>query len=605
MKHHALYLLCALAVFPITARAQLTTSGAAQVAFSTTGGAPNGFSAEPVSPPNANLVVFASGADNLVANDANERVDVFQYTPEKGIELVSVVPTVGSSPNSGSGSGSPSVSAILPDGSYAVVFTSDARDIVPNYQAEEYNPQQVYIRLPKTNETLLVSVGNGSARDIQTGANQPCFEPYVVSLPDPNRFLVAFTSSATNLRTGQTPAVGGPPNSLRTVFLAQFATTGARTTLVSIEQATTLPNGNPIDANMHSPVISGNGRFVAFSSTGSFGPTNSFEQVYMYDRRTKGFAQLSRDPSGNPGNAPSSKPSISFLADNVAFLSEASNLISTNASASKKALLFNIPTNTLSQVNTAANGVPSNGLALAVRVNQNGKIVSFSDTGSNLGSPTANAEVAQTYVKETVTGAIVRTSVTADGTAGNNHSGGRPPAQITGATVENELGLTLGAASFNSNAIFSSFGSEATNFSNTGSGNVDVFQSVVMLPAPKFIPNGRIESPPDVLITPLPSGKKGADMTIILQQFDPGTSGAQQSAEVEARASQGAKIRYRLEVRKVASKRRIFRVLSRNTTTIRKLSPGRYSVRYRVTRTIGKRKPQKSGYSPKRGVQIT
>lgn len=596
MNIHFAVFVCALSLYAFSAEAQLTTSGAEQIAFSSSGGSPNGFSSEPASPPNGSLVVFASGANNLTSNDSNESVDVFQYSPEKGMELISVVATRGSAPVTGSGSGSPSVSALLPDGSYAVVFTSDATDIVPDYQAASANPRQVYIRLPKTNETLLVSVGNGSSIGGPTGANQPCSEPYVVSLPDPTRYLVAFTSSATNLASTQGQPAAGPNARFRTVFLAQFATTNGRTSLVSLEQATRLPDGNPIDGDMNTPVLSANGRFVAFSSTASFGPKNSLEQVYLYDRRTRGFAQLSRNPSGNPGNGPSLRPSISFLGDNVAFLTEASDLLSSNTSTRRKAMLYNIPSNTLSQVNTAQDGTSSDGEASMVRVNQNGKIVSFSDTATNLVAVAASPQITQTYVKQVATGAVIRTSVTADGTAGNGNSGSNP---------DQTFGLALGAASFNSDVLFSSFGSEATNLSSSDSPNVDVFRALVTLAKPKFVPNASIESPPDVVITPLTSGEKGANMAIVLQEFDPDISGARLTSEISAQASQGAQIRYRLEVRKVASKRRIFRVLSRNTTTIKKLSPGRYSIRYRVTRTVGKRKPQKSGYSPKRAVEIT
>jgi hypothetical protein len=73
---------------------------------------------------------------------------------------------------------------------------------------------------------------------------------------------------------------------------------------------------------------------------------------------------------------------------------------------------------------------------------------------------------------------------------------------------------------------------------------------------------------------------------------------------VELLASQKARLTYEIEIRKAGSTKRITRVSSRNTTTVRKLSPGRYTVRYRVVATKGSKKIQ-SRTSPAASISLS
>jgi hypothetical protein len=74
--------------------------------------------------------------------------------------------------------------------------------------------------------------------------------------------------------------------------------------------------------------------------------------------------------------------------------------------------------------------------------------------------------------------------------------------------------------------------------------------------------------------------------------------------DLAALASKGIRVRYEVEIRKAGSKQRITRVSSRNVVTVRKLEPGKYTVRYRVTATNGK-KTIRTRQSPPTGVVIT
>ena len=199
-------LLLSLLVHPSLTLAQggFTTTGATQISIGRNNDGPSEGSVAAVSPPNGDFVVFASKADNLVPNDTNFLSDVFLYTPGKPIELVSVVANSGQVPSGASTA--PAVSPVLPDGSYAIAFVSDATDIVPGYSPQTGNSKQVYIRLPKTNETLLVSAApNTTGGPGQTGANAHCERVSITALPNPNRYVIAFQSLSSNLEPGLTP----------------------------------------------------------------------------------------------------------------------------------------------------------------------------------------------------------------------------------------------------------------------------------------------------------------------------------------------------------------------------------------------------------------
>ncbi len=604
-KRIAFSLLLAGAVRPETSVAQsdFTTSGASQVSVGLNTTAPSNRSFEPVSPPNGNLMIFASEANNLVSNDSNNSSDIFQYSPGKPLELISVVAATGQSPTTGASAG-PAVSPLLPDGSYAVAFISNATDIVAGYSAppfgENGSPNQVYIRIPKTNETLLVSGGiNTSAGSGQVGANADCDQVSITALPNPNRYIVAFRSKAGNLETPTSP------NQLqhKTIFLVTLTTTNSKTTVTSSAQGARSPDGSPYEGDLNSPSISGDGRWVAFNSDAPIvGPSNGFQQAYLFNRGSRTLRMITRNPQGEPGNGDSRGTSVSFQAEKVAFITEASNLLP-GAIANRKAYQFETATKSFIHVNASMSKEVSNGEAFAIRMSPSGRQAVFSDNGTNLVSDPATNNKVQTYIKDTVSGSIIRASVTAAGVAGDGDSGGSTftSGPLTGPA------LSLGATGFNSRTIFAHFRSAAPNLTTVGTSSdtlTNVFRSTITPPKPKLVKNTPIEAPPDVTIEKTLSGGKGATVSILLQEFEDITSSATSAYGSKAAPTSSTKITYNLEIRKVGSRQQTFRTLTRNRVTISRLAPGKYSIRYRVSKTSG-RTSIKSGYSAKQSLDVS
>jgi hypothetical protein len=592
-------------VFPTCLLAQggFTTTGASQLSIGMNNAAPTNKSFEPVSPPNGDLVVFASNADNLVANDTNNASDIFQYAPGRPIELVSVVATTGRAPTTG-GSVGPAISPLLPDGSYAVAFVSNATDIVPDYreppQAPNGNPHQVYIRLPKTNETLLVSGGiSSTGTSGQFGANAECDQVSITALPNPNRYIVAFRSSAGNLESPPSP------NQLsnKTIFLVTLTTANGKTTITTPPQGARAPDNSLYEGDLNSPSISGDGRWIAFNSSAPIvGASNGFQQVYLFNRPSKTLRLLTQSTQGELGNADSRGTSVSFQAEKVAFITEATNLLA-GAQGNRKAYQFEPATKTFIHVSASSANEASNGDAFSIRMSPNGRLAVFSDNGTNLVADNVTNSRIQTYIKDTASGSIIRASVTAAGLAGDGDSGGSTSTSgpLTGSA------LAFGGLGFNSRTIFANFRSAAQNLTSVGTSSdslTNVFRSTITPPKPKFVRNAPIEAPPDVVIDKTLSNGKGARVSITLQEFDDSTSSATAIGDENATASASTKINYNLEIRKVGARQQIFRTLLRNRVTISKLSPGKYAIRYRVTKTSGKT-VVKSGYSAKQSLDIS
>ena len=205
--------------------------------------------------------------------------------------------------------------SISPHGRY-VVFVSDADNLVPG--APSPGIDEIYVRDRVTHTTTLLSRADGPSG---APANSPSGEP-TVSL-DGHR--VVFSSTATNLVA--TPVAG---SAVREVYLRDL--NSDETTLVSRGEA---PNGAPANADSGEPVITADGRYVAFASEATNlqpmavpATAAPVREVYERNLMTGALALVSRanGPGGSPANADSAAPAISPAGHYVAFSSAATNL---------------------------------------------------------------------------------------------------------------------------------------------------------------------------------------------------------------------------------------------------------------------------------------
>ncbi len=243
------------------------------------------------------LVTFASTSDALVPGDTNGDKDVFVR------DLVTLATTrvsVGSGGYQVQGdSGTP---RICGDG-LVVTFASTANLLVGG---DNNGVQDIFVHDRGSIETYRMSTSVDSVE-----ANGASETPAISR--DGKR--VAFVSSATNL-------VPGDLNGKKDVFVkVVFDGSILRASLTAV--------GLELQHDATAPDLSGDGRFVAFVSTGPFAPddTNNKQDVYVKDLATGAIERVSIGSGGESGNGNASIPRISDDGQLVLFRSLATNLV--------------------------------------------------------------------------------------------------------------------------------------------------------------------------------------------------------------------------------------------------------------------------------------
>lgn len=594
--------------------AQLLCPGAEQISIGLSSTAPTDKSREPAVPPTGDFIVFSSKASNLsssfIVGTSSNSPNIYRYSPGSGISLLSSnlngeAPEKNNGEDLNFGSLAPSVSRVRVDGSYAVVFHSDANDLIANFYNGSVNGgTQVFLRLPASNQAALMSKSR-NATGLELGADGPSDQATVALISeDPIRYRVCFRSDATDLVDSQ-----DDPSAI-------YCRVATVTEQGIILDNTMILKPNPLDGTLGRPVLSADGSVVVFESDATIidGKPSNYPQIYTYSFTSETFSLISANAAGMPAVGISDMPSISNDGAVVMFrysgeeVGDQADLKGFEGTQETLLVRHQVTTGTNAQINTDVTGIPSNGTAHAGRIDSSGRYAVFSDNGTNL-AVGATGEVFQVYLKDTTTGEIVRTSVTAANQAGSENSGldvsslFAPP-------------LAVGQLDSSGTAPFVSFISVAPNLASVGNPSSSVpflFRSLVetATPTPTPTPTPRvitknipITDPPAVEIRRRRgSGKYDIRISCELFRLDP--SVFRSSADlVELLARKRARLTYVVEIRKAGSRKRITRVSTRNTVTVRKLRPGRYNVRYKVVATRGKKQIQ-SRVSPRISITLT
>ena len=301
-------------------------------------------------------MVFSSQSTNFVDGDANSW-DIFVRDRSAGtIELVDVS-TSGVQANGTAGIWGFMISR---DGRY-VVFESRANNLV---LGDSNGCGDIFLRDRANGTTELVSL---SAAGVQ--ANGDSSYPTVSG---DGRF-VAFSSRATNL-------VPGDANGVDDVFVRDRRT--GTTERVSVSSQETEGNSDSF-----LPVISADGRFVAFVSIASnlvAGDSNGTNDIFVRDRRLGTTQRVSITSDGREANSGSGYPAISGNGRYVAFASMASNLVPGDSNHSPDVFLHDLRTGTTEIVSVATGGEHGNSGSSFPSVSADGRFVAFESFSTNL-----------------------------------------------------------------------------------------------------------------------------------------------------------------------------------------------------------------------------
>jgi uncharacterized repeat protein (TIGR01451 family) len=224
--------------------------------------------------------------------------------------------------------------------------------------------------LPAPGFTELVSLSTAGVQGDQ--------DSQTPSISEGGRF-VAFVSLAENLVPDDT-------NLATDVFVRDRGL--GTTELVSVSSS-----GRPGNADsgllnlMGGPSISGDGRFVAFSSEASNlvrGDRNANADVFVHDRVTHETTRVSVATGGAEANAGGTEPEISRDGRFVAFLSNADNIVP-DGNFTADVFVHDRQTGVTERVSQAPDGSDANGQSLFVpRLSADGRFVYYSSFASNL-----------------------------------------------------------------------------------------------------------------------------------------------------------------------------------------------------------------------------
>jgi Tol biopolymer transport system component len=171
--------------------------------------------------------------------------------------------------------------------------------------------------------------------------------------------------------------------------------------------------------------VSADGDAVAFSSMATdLGPAvvDMTPQVYVRRRSTGEIALASLGPGGAPGDALSTRPSISGDGQKVTFLSSATNLDPRDTDQRTDAYVTTVETRQVALVSTSSDGEKADAPTNGVTISTDGSTVAFVSAATNLDAGAGGA-AAGVFVKDLATGAVTLASAPDDGATGDGEYG--------------------------------------------------------------------------------------------------------------------------------------------------------------------------------------
>lgn len=230
--------------------------------------------------------------------------------------------------------------------------------------------------------------------------------------PSISTFLryVAFSSNATNL-------VASDTNGASDIFVRDR--TDGTTERVSISSGALQGNGDSTN-----PALSGDGRWVAFTSTASnlvSGDLPGTGDVFLHDRTSDTTTRVSVSSAGTPGNGASYGATISDDGRYVAFVSTASNLVAGDTNGVADVFVRDRVANTTTRVSVATGGGQADQPVLEAAISGSANAVAFWTEATNLvaGDQNGNWDV---FVRDLGTATTTRVSVDPQGAGGDGYS---------------------------------------------------------------------------------------------------------------------------------------------------------------------------------------
>jgi Tol biopolymer transport system component len=170
---------------------------------------------------------------------------------------------------------------------------------------------------------------------------------------------------------------------------------------------------------------SADGRYITFVSEASnlvSNDTNGQADVFLHDRQTGQTSRVSVASDGTQANNISWVPKISADGRYITFSSDATNLVSNDNNYRLDAFVHDRQTGQTSRVSVASDGTESDGSSGASTISADGRYIAFVSDASNLISDGSVYGIFDAFVHDRQTGQTSLVSVASDGTKGNQPS---------------------------------------------------------------------------------------------------------------------------------------------------------------------------------------
>lgn len=289
----------------------------------------------------------------------------------------------------------PSISA---DGRF-VAFHSPASNLVGGDANES---EDVFVHDSASGVTERVSV--------DSEGNEATGDSKHPSISGDGRF-VAFHSAAADL-------VADDTNAQSDIFVHDRA-------LGVTERASLAFDGSQADGACTAPVISADGRYVAFVSEAAnlvAGDTNGVADVFVRDRQLGITERVSITSGGDQADGASDWPGISAGGRYVVFVSVAAHLVAGDTNGVADIFVRDRQTGITGRVSIAAGGAQANGVSMAASISADGRFVAFTSLASNLVPGDTNG-AGDVFVRDRELQLTERVSVTWTGGQANAPSG--------------------------------------------------------------------------------------------------------------------------------------------------------------------------------------
>ncbi|HET6791331.1 MAG TPA: hypothetical protein VFI35_07065 [Actinomycetota bacterium] len=279
-----------------------------------------------------------------------------------------------------------------------VVFSSDASNLVAG---DTNDAMDVFVRDRRLGTTKRVSVRSNEAQG-NAGSQHP-------EVSTNGRFVV-FDSSASNL-------VAGDGNNQIDIFVRDLQL--GTTRLLSVRS-----NGNQGNGPSYDPSISGNGRFVVFTSESSNlvrSDTNDRRDVFLRDVQQDTTVRVSLSSREAQGNEHSQDTVISADGVSIVFLSSASNLVPRDTNGVTDVFVRDRVGGTTRRLSLNSTQVQANGPSDLPTVSAKGRFVAFRSEATNLVGGDGNM-VSDVFLRDRQVSTTKRVSLSTAGAGGDNGS---------------------------------------------------------------------------------------------------------------------------------------------------------------------------------------